>query len=121
MLELWKSTLRVDCKKVKLLVSGYRQGDILKACLPASPQHPRAVLTLLEGLALWNGRRLSVAISVDETYLHYGESSLFGEGLWPVESPLVNFEMVQKGRKKHHIRGVGDFRSLRMQARGVWT
>ena len=37
---------------------------ILKARLPEAPAHPRAVETLAEGVALWCGRPLSVALGV---------------------------------------------------------
>lgn len=37
---------------------------LAKARLPHSPAHPRALLTLAEGLALWTGRPLRVAIAV---------------------------------------------------------
>lgn len=49
-----------------LMVSGGR--DVLKAVLPAACQaHPRAAHTLLEGLALWHNRPLSVVLCADET------------------------------------------------------
>ena len=37
---------------------------VLKARLPEAPQHPRAVETLAEGLALWYARPISVALGV---------------------------------------------------------
>jgi hypothetical protein len=37
---------------------------ILNARLPAAPQHPRALPTLAEGVALWYGRPLSAALGV---------------------------------------------------------
>lgn len=37
---------------------------VLKARLPDPPQHPRALETLAEGIALWCGRPLYVALGV---------------------------------------------------------
>ena len=44
--------------------------DLLKAHLPNYPDHPRALLTMLEGLALWCGQALCVAISADVPSSH---------------------------------------------------
>jgi hypothetical protein len=40
------------------------QRTVLKARLPDAPQHPRALETLAEGVALWCGRPLYVALGV---------------------------------------------------------
>jgi hypothetical protein len=40
------------------------QGTVLKARLPDPPEHPRALETLAEGIALWCGRPLYVALGV---------------------------------------------------------
>jgi hypothetical protein len=64
--------------------------DIGKVILPRAPTaHPRAAATLLEGLSLFLGERLSVVLCVDEGStscelalldgLGYGERSIFYE------------------------------------------
>lgn len=64
--------------------------DIGKVMLPRAPSaHPRAAATLLEGLSLFLGERLSVVLCVDEHStscelalldgLGYGERSIFYE------------------------------------------
>ena len=64
--------------------------DIGKVILPRAPTaHPRAATTLLEGLSLFLGERLSVVLCVDEGStscelalldgLGYGERSIFYE------------------------------------------
>jgi hypothetical protein len=71
-----------------LMTQGTR--DIGKVILPRAPRaHPRAATTLLEGLSLFLGERLSVVLCVDERStscelalldgLGYGEQSLFYE------------------------------------------
>ena len=69
-----------------LMTQGPR--DIGRVILPRAPSaHPRAAATLLEGLSLFLGERLSVVLCVDERStscelalldgLGYGERSLF--------------------------------------------
>jgi hypothetical protein len=71
-----------------LMTQGPR--DIGKVILPRAPSaHPRAASTLLEGLSLFLGERLSVVLCVDERStsselalldgLGYGERSIFYE------------------------------------------
>ena len=89
------------------------EGDLLKARLDTRPCHPRALLTLLEGLSLWSGEPLRVALSVDEDCHGFAGSTLLGDELWPAESPLVRFEPVQRDRPVRRLLGLGDFRAVR--------
>jgi hypothetical protein len=41
---------------------------------------------------------------------------LIGDELWPAESPLVRFEVAQRGQRQGRLPGVGDFRALRKGA-----
>ena len=52
----------------------------------------RALLTLLEGVAPWNGSQLSVAIAVERGSPSWLDSGLFGDELWLGESQLVRYE-----------------------------
>jgi hypothetical protein len=54
---LWSTTLRLG-KDLKLLVTSPEGDDLIKARLPIRPPHPRALLTLLEGIALFSGSTL---------------------------------------------------------------
>ena len=63
---LWPTTLRIGDKELKLLVTSPEGDDLLKARLPIQPPHPRALLTLLEGVALWSGEPLYAVISAGE-------------------------------------------------------
>jgi hypothetical protein len=109
---IWKCALRVTQKDVKLLVSSPEQGDLVKARLDPQPRHPRALLTTLEGLSLWSGHPLSVALYVEERSPYWPGAALFGDELWPAESQLVRFEVAHRVRR-HRLRGLGNFRSLR--------
>jgi hypothetical protein len=113
MTRAWRCTLRVTQHEAKLLLSSSEQGDLLKARLDPRPSHPRALLTLLEGLSLWNGHPLSVALRVDERSLPGPCSMLFGDEQWPGESALVRFEVAHRGLRHGRLSGLGDFRALR--------
>lgn len=116
MMRPWQCTLHVTTSAATLLVA-QAQRDLLKARLALPPQHPRALLTFLEGLSLWCGHPLRVALSVDAS-CHGGlEPTLIGDELWPAESVLVQFDIVHPVRPKR-LDGVGDFRQLRRLARG---
>jgi hypothetical protein len=107
----WNSTLRATQKGLLLLVTSEAR-DLVKARLPLSPSHPRALLTVLEGLALWRGQALRVAVSAGACSVDWAGSGLFGDELYPAESPLVRFHVVHPASPER-LPGVGDFRQLR--------
>lgn len=115
MLRSWQCSLRVTQHQTKLLLSA-PEGDLLKARLDSHPCHPRALLTLLEGLSLWCGEPLRVALSADERFRASLPSTLFGDELWPGESPLVRFDIVHPVRRRARLEGLGDFRTSRRGA-----
>ena len=108
--------LRVTPPAVKLLVTAPDWGDLLKTRLPASPEHPRALLTLLEGLSLWHGHPISVALPAEVCWSGEHSSALFGDGWWPSECPLVEFRAEHRARRGRLV-GLGDFGALRRRTR----
>jgi hypothetical protein len=61
---LW---IAVDSKpdETRVLVTAGPQETLLKARLSTAPHHPRAVLTLFEALAMWEGcRRRSGSVEI---------------------------------------------------------
>jgi len=112
----WKATLQATPGSIRVLVTGPEGDDLVKAHLPDYPRHPRALLTVLEGLALWSGERLCVAISADVPADHsLGLGSAVGEEtLWPTESALLDYAFIVPTRRRgRRICGVGDFSQLR--------
>ena len=103
----WKATLCVLHDEVKLLVTDEMGDDVLRARLPRRCDHPRAVLTLLEGLAMWSGAVLPAAISVEVGV----QPGLFGDVLWPADSALVRLDFVPE-RVPRRIQGLGSFRDV---------
>jgi hypothetical protein len=91
--------------------------DVLKAVLgPARQAHPRAAATLLEGIALWHQRPLSVVLSADDTAdgcaLGLCDALGFGRSLH-YEVGLAIAEDRRLRRRRRDLRGLGDFRDLR--------
>lgn len=113
----WNVTLCPTKGALKLLVEDLR-GDLLKARLPLAPEHPRALLTLLEGLALWVGEPICAVISADDPPILTCGGTLFGNDHWPVESTMVRFEQRPSGHRRR-ISGLGDFRPLYAAGRGA--
>lgn len=89
---------------------GFDGEILLKARLPMFPNHPRATITVLEGLALWSGRKLPVALGVSANSKLSIEALLPDGPAWM--SPLVDLHLVDHPRRhpKTRITGVGDCR-----------
>ena len=92
--------------------------DLLQAILgPIRLAHPRAAPTLLEGLALWHQRPLSVVLSADDAdggsalglcdALGYGRTLHYEVGL------AFPDRAVRARRRRRDLRGLGSFRDMR--------
>jgi hypothetical protein len=112
----WAVTVRCTTRETKMLVTDSGQ-DVLKARLSAPPEHPRALVTLCEGLALWHGSPLRVAVSADEDAQGCFERIFYGGDLLEPRSPLVLLDRDlrrPRTQRRIHGRGLGDFRQLRL-------
>ena len=121
MIRPWKGSVRATPREVRVLVVDPQQGDLLKARLPPVTQHPRALLTLLEGVALWRGQPLRVVVSATSAgdgRPCWSGSGLFGDALWPGESQLVRYEAGGRDPRPRRLAGLGDFRPLRAASQG---
>jgi hypothetical protein len=107
------AVLRVDSSGTRVLVTDAYGHDLVKARLPVHSEHPRALLTLLEGLALYCGHRLYVAVSVAADVTKMPWSEPLGEQLYPLDSALVRFEFIQLAARPRRLRGMGRFHQLR--------
>jgi hypothetical protein len=113
----WRAAVEPTAGQTKILVTDEDGNEVLKAALSAAPNHPRALLTLLEGLALWAGHPLTAAISVGPALPLHIDAALFGRQLVADESALVRFWPIVPLRcRRRTLSGVGDFRQLRL----VW-
>ncbi len=103
-----KLAVKPSRETTRLLLTDW-EGEVLRAALPRVPRDPRAAPTLLEGLALWLGRPLSVvlfAVDMDVSSVP-GLSGDFAEGVATVHYEV---EVVDPARRP---RGLGPFRDLR--------
>lgn len=115
-MELYKLVVSPSAKWTRLLLS---QGpdELLRAVLPPPSQlrHERAVMTLVESLALWLDTQLHVVLSVDarDSGFCLGLTDEMGVG---ARSLYYRVEVIERGvrrRRGTRIRGVGDFADLR--------
>ena len=113
-METWKTTLHLGPTAVQVLLTDEDHNEVLKARLPLRPLHPRAVLTLMEGLALWAGHPITVALGAADRSEPIFARWLFGPDGWPSDSALVRFSFLAvPPRRRRTLAGVGDFRELR--------
>ena len=111
---LW---VTIDSKRdeTRVLAMAGPQATVLKARLAATAHHPRAVPTLLEALALWEGTSVRAAVvvgGVDDL----SATRLKLDFLTDLRgAPLYKLEFVDSCRRRHHdpIDGMGEFYDLR--------
>lgn len=90
--------------------------DVLKAVLgPVRRSHPRAAATMLEGLALWHQRPLSVVVCADEAG-HSSALELYdglGLGARTLHYEVEVAFQPRRAERGASLRGLGNFRDLR--------
>lgn len=87
---------------------------ILKAQLATEPKHPRALSTLLEALALWQGQPVRAALCADALGLSC-DSNICREAFLDDGGALFSIVWVPAGahrRRRHRLHGLGNFRDL---------
>lgn len=91
----WSARLRPHPTTIELRLDQPGK-KLLRASLPHPPRHPRALATVLEGLALWQAGALRVAVCVDSTSECFGLSGLglWGPALDDPGSPLIHVREV---------------------------
>ena len=103
------------CDETRILATAGPRETVLKARLSATAQHPRALPTLLEALAMWQGTAVRAAIVADgqdgscATRLGLDFAADF------VGAPLYQLEYVPRHKPRHRDRldGFGPFHDLR--------
>ena len=89
---------------------------ILKARLLRKPSHPRALATLLEAIALWQGVQVRAALCAGDRD-GASDSSLYRDAFVDFGGPLYTLDWIPAEalapRRRRDIRGIGDFADLR--------
>ena len=106
-----------NATSTRVLAMAGPHDTILKARLSRSPAHPRAMATLLEAIALWQGRPIRAALCADARPAG-SDSSLFRETFADVGGPLYTLDWIpalERGRRarRRDIAGMGEFADLR--------
>ena len=88
---------------------------ILKARLRRDPSHPRALATLLEAIALWQGLRVHAALAADDEPTSYASSlcrdPLTERGIDPLFT-VGWVPVAGRRRRRKAIEGMGGFHDL---------
>lgn len=100
----WSVKVRLRPRRLELTVTDLER-DLLRASLPTPPAHPRALVTMLEGLALWQGAVLRAAVYADE---RADWSGLLGLGLVGTTlddrpSPLIHAQEASLSRHRRRL------------------
>ena len=106
-----------NATSTRVLAMAGPHDTILKARLSRSPAHPRAMATLLEAIALWQGQSIRAALCADARP-GGSDSSLFRETFTDVGGPLYTLDWIpapERGRRarRRDISGMGEFADLR--------
>jgi hypothetical protein len=101
--------------ETRILATAGPRETLLKARLSSSPQHPRAVLALLEALAMWEGATARAVVVVDD---RDGSSATRLKLDWMADfhgEPLYQLQFVAGHKRRHRDRldGFGPFHDLR--------
>jgi hypothetical protein len=88
---------------------------ILKARLRRDPPHPRALSTLLEAVALWQGTPVRAALAADDEETSCDSCLSPSAYLGAETTPLYTVDWVPAAgqrRRRRPIAGMGEFRDL---------
>lgn len=107
--------VRAGLEDTRVLVHEGPKRPILKARLPPVPVHDRAMIALCEGLALWCGRPVHVALDAAEPERFCGMNPWLSSADGVVRTALFELQVAQEeGRvRRPELTGLGDFRDLR--------
>jgi hypothetical protein len=116
MSDIWMG-IAPEPKATRVIAMAGPSETILKARLLPSPRHPRAMATLLEAVAMWQGTRVRAVLSVADGDGGYG-SSFCHEAFTDFGGPLYTLDWVpacRRARRHRDLPGVGSFADLRQQ------
>ena len=89
----WETRLEITPKSIQLMVTD--QGRVvLQSRFCSRPAHRRALPYILEGLALWQGKRLCTVIFAEHAV--HPTLGLGKDGdQWPADNPLVEYMHIE--------------------------
>ena len=102
-------------EQTRILSTNGPHDTLLKARLSGSPKHPRAMLTLVEALALWQGKKVHAVLVVDGKCRDFGFDSMFYHNIEEYQdTPLYTLDMatIDHHSRRKELFGLGNFRDL---------
>lgn len=100
---------------IRVIAMAGPRDTILKARLSRHPSHPRALPTLLEAIALWQGVQVRAALCAADRE-GASDSSLYRDAFADFGGPLYTLEWIPAaaldGRRRRDLDGVGGFADL---------
>lgn len=109
---LW-TAIAPSRRETRILTTAGPGDPLLTARLSGRIHHPRALPTLLEALALWEGRKVHAVLAADDTL------PLFDTEPWTdfgghEDNPLYSLDLalVSRARRRRGLPGLGSFRDL---------
>lgn len=123
MSSIWMG-LSPDARSTRILAMRGPTEPILKAHLSLRPASPRAVTSLFEAIALWEGAPVRAALVVDETSTPSSPTTLYRDlfEVFGQSTPLYSLEWVPRvaRRRRDALVGMGEFGDLeRLLCRSV--
>ncbi len=107
-LHTWTATLQIGHDTLKVVVSTPDGEAVLRAEFGDHPHHPNALLTLLDGVALWRGTPLCAVICVEHVVSpSLGVGGWDNPERWPSESALVSFRFVDARHRPRRLDDAG--------------
>jgi hypothetical protein len=117
MSDIWMG-IAPERETTRVLAMAGPSETILKARLRPSPAHPRAMATLLEAVAMWQGAQVRAVLSVAD-WDGACDSAFYREAFTDFGGPLYTLDWVpacRRGRRRHRdLPGVGVFADLRQR------
>lgn len=121
-MQRWTVTMDPRPTETRMLMMEGRDERMRAVLGPATSAHPRAAETLLEGLALWHQRAMSVVLCAD---VEGSTSALRLSDALGIGVRNMHFEVEvalrDRRRRARRLATLGDFRDLRQLClEGVW-
>lgn len=106
-----------NAASTRVLAMAGPNDTFLKARLLRAPAHPRAIASLLEAIALWQGKPIRAALSADDAHGGFA-STFFQETFGDAATPLYTLDWIPGPARvrravRRDITGMGDFADLR--------
>lgn len=102
-------------ESTRVIAMAGAERTLLKARLSPSPSSRRALPSLLEAIALWQGRPVRAALVADPS-VNSSDTSLFRDSFADFGSALYTLDIVEalrRPRRRDDVDGMGRFEDLR--------